>query len=32
MKIKLRTIVVDCADAQRASDFYAKLLGWERPW
>ena len=30
MKIKLRTIVVDCADAQRASDFYAKLLGWEK--
>ena len=30
MKIKLRTVVVDCADAKRASDFYARLLGWEK--
>ncbi len=28
MKIKMRTIVIDCQDAHRASDFYAALLGW----
>lgn len=28
MKIKLRTIVVDCADAHRAAAFYERLLGW----
>lgn len=29
MKIKLRTVVVDCKDAQVTSAFYSKLLGWE---
>lgn len=29
MKLKLRTVVVDCQDAQATSAFYAKLLGWE---
>lgn len=30
VKIKLRTIVLDCADAKELSDFYSKLLGWEK--
>ena len=30
MNIKLRTVVVDCADADRLSDFYAGLLGWDK--
>lgn len=29
-RIKLRTIVIDCADAHELSDFYANLLGWEK--
>lgn len=29
MKIKLRTVVVDCKDAQVTSAFYSNLLGWE---
>lgn len=29
MKIKLRTVIVDCKDAQVTSAFYSKLLGWE---
>lgn len=29
MRIKLRTVVVDCKDAQVTSAFYSKLLGWE---
>lgn len=28
MKIKMRTIVVDCRDAQALAAFYARLLGW----
>ncbi|MGI6239600.1 MAG: VOC family protein [Christensenellales bacterium] len=28
MRIKLRTIVVDCKDARVTADFYRKLLGW----
>lgn len=30
MQIKLRTVVLDCADAHELSDFYARLLGWEK--
>lgn len=30
VRIKLRTIVLDCLDAKKLSDFYAKLLGWEK--
>ncbi|KPU46260.1 hypothetical protein OXPF_01790 [Oxobacter pfennigii] len=30
IKIKLRTIVLDCEDAKELSDFYSKLLGWGR--
>jgi len=30
LRIKLRTIVFDCPDAHVLSDFYAKLLGWEK--
>ena len=30
MRIKLRTIVIDCYDAQITSTFYCKLLGWEK--
>lgn len=30
MKIRLRTVVVDCSDAHRTADFYQKLLGWEK--
>ncbi|KPU46212.1 glyoxalase-like domain protein [Oxobacter pfennigii] len=30
IKIKLRTIVLDCGDAKELSDFYSKLLGWEK--
>ncbi|MDD4796712.1 MAG: VOC family protein [Eubacteriales bacterium] len=30
MKIKLRTVVVDCRDARALSDFYAQLLGWDK--
>lgn len=29
MRIKLRTLVVDCPDAQALSRFYSALLGWE---
>ena len=29
MKLKLRTVVIDCKDAQVTSAFYSKLLGWE---
>ena len=29
-KIRMRTIVLDCADAHALSDFYQKLLGWEK--
>jgi catechol-2,3-dioxygenase len=30
VKIKLRTIVLDCTDANELSDFYSKFLGWEK--
>lgn len=30
IKIKLRTIVLNCPDAKNLSDFYSKLLGWEK--
>lgn len=30
MKIKMRTLVIDCRDVLKASDFYAALLGWEK--
>lgn len=30
IKIKLRTIVLDCMDAKELSDFYANLLGWNK--
>lgn len=30
MRIKLRTVVIDCKDAHRAADFYSRLLGWEK--
>ncbi len=30
IKIKLRTIVLDCKDARVLSDLYAKLLGWNK--
>jgi catechol 2,3-dioxygenase-like lactoylglutathione lyase family enzyme len=30
VNIKLRTIVIDCADAEQLSDFYSKLLGWKK--
>lgn len=30
MKIRLATVVIDCADAHRAADFYGRLLGWEK--
>lgn len=29
MRIQLRTVVIDCRDAQRAAAFYGALLGWE---
>lgn len=29
-RIRLRTVVVDCTDAQALSDFYAALLGWPK--
>jgi catechol 2,3-dioxygenase-like lactoylglutathione lyase family enzyme len=30
VKIRMRPIVLDCADAHALSDFYQKLLGWEK--
>lgn len=30
VKIKLRTIALDCTDAKKLSDFYSKLLGWKK--
>ncbi|HHW27510.1 MAG TPA: VOC family protein, partial [Firmicutes bacterium] len=30
IRIRLRTIVVDCPDAKALSDFYSKLLGWKK--
>ena len=30
MKIKMRTIVIDCIDAHLTSTFYCELLGWEK--
>jgi catechol 2,3-dioxygenase-like lactoylglutathione lyase family enzyme len=30
VKIKLRTIVLDCPDAKELSDFYSRLLCWEK--
>ncbi len=30
INIKLKTIVLDCTDAHKLSDFYAKLLGWTK--
>ena len=30
VRIRLRTVVLDCRDAQELSDFYSKLLGWEK--
>ena len=29
-KIRMRTIVLDCADAHVLADFYQRLLGWEK--
>lgn len=29
-KIRMRTIVLDCADAHTLADFYQRLLGWEK--
>ena len=29
-KMRLHNIVLDCKDAAALSDFYAKLLGWEK--
>ena len=28
IKIKLKTVVLDCPDAHELADFYGKLLGW----
>lgn len=30
INIRLRTVVVDCKDASKLSDFYSNLLGWEK--
>ncbi len=30
IKIKIRTIVIDCKNAKKLADFYAKLLGWNQ--
>lgn len=30
--IKLATVNIDCTDAAALSDFYRKLLGWEKGW
>jgi len=30
VRIKFRTIVVDCPNAHELSDFYSKLLGWPK--
>lgn len=30
VRIKIRTIVLDCINAKELSDFYSKLLGWNK--
>ena len=30
MKIKMRTLVIDCLNAEVTASFYCKLLGWEK--
>ncbi len=30
MRIKMRTVVIDCKDAHLTSDFYSRLLNWEK--
>ena len=32
LPIKLKTVVLDCTDIQALSDFYVKMLGWEKTY